>query len=183
MDRKSIIYRTAIVFLSVLLFAGLMFVRIESDISMKVYDIPETPVPESEPLGNDTQKDFTIMVPVSEHVISLNVHDRNYIIMPNALNRSRGVYYFGENKEQRETYYNLPMGGVVANAHRRGIEGEYWINEYGCKMLGDYIMIAVNYGVHPYGSLVETSLGTGIAVDTGGFAADNPLQVDIATDW
>ena len=83
----------------------------------------------------------------------------------------------------RETYYNLPMNGVISIAHSRGIEGEYWVNEYGCKMLGDYIMVAANWGVHPYGSLVTTSLGMGIVVDTGEFAADNAYQIDVATTW
>lgn len=96
------------------------------------------------------------------------------------LTMQSGVYYFGE---QKETYYNLPMGQVVANAQAAGIAGEYWVREDGCKMLGDYIMIAANQSVHPYGSIVETSLGAGIVVDTGGFAANNPLQVDIAVDW
>ena len=44
-------------------------------------------------------------------------------------------------------------------------------------------MVAANLGVHPRGSLVETSLGTGIVVDTGGFAEGNPTQLDIAVDW
>lgn len=91
-----------------------------------------------------------------------------------------GVYYYGD---QKETYYNLPMDGVIANAHARGIEGDYWIREDGCKMLGDYIMVAANQSVHPYGSIVQTSLGQGIVVDTGGFAAYNPYQIDIATNW
>ena len=91
-----------------------------------------------------------------------------------------GVYYYGD---QKETYYNLPMGQVVENAHNAGIEGEYWIRDDGCKMLGDYIMIAANQDVHPYGSIVDTSLGQGIVVDTGGFAYYNSTQVDIATDW
>ncbi len=98
----------------------------------------------------------------------------------NHLTPTRGVYYFGN---QKETYYNLDMSYVVEIAHNRGIEGEYYIRTDGCKMLGDYIMIAANQNIHPYGSLVETSLGTGIVVDTGGFAVNNPLQVDIAVSW
>ena len=91
-----------------------------------------------------------------------------------------GVNYYGE---QKETYYNLPMDQVVANAHNAGIEGEYWVREDGCKMLGDYVMIAANQSVHPYGTVVDTSLGQGIVVDTGSFAIGNPTAVDIATDW
>ena len=50
-------------------------------------------------------------------------------------------------------------------------------------MLGSYVMVAANLSVHPRGSLVPTSLGTGIVCDTGGFAASNPNQLDIATSW
>ena len=88
-------------------------------------------------------------------------------------------YYF----DQKETYYNLDMSGVVAIAHAQGIEGDYWVRDDGCKMLGDYIMIAANRDVHPQGSIVATSLGLGIVVDTGAFAYSDPTQVDIAVNW
>ena len=96
------------------------------------------------------------------------------------LTSSRGVYWYGD---QKETYYNLNMSGVVSIARSNGIEGEYWVREDGCKMLGDYIMLACNRSVHPYGSIVWTSLGMGISLDTGGFAHYNSTQVDIAVDW
>ena len=82
-----------------------------------------------------------------------------------------------------ETYYNMDMSVIVQVAHSNGIGGEYWIREDGCKMLGDYIICACNRDVHPYGSIVQTSLGAGISLDTGGFAANNPTQIDIATNW
>ena len=50
-------------------------------------------------------------------------------------------------------------------------------------MYGDYVICAANRDVHPMGSLVETSLGTGISLDTGGFAVADPYAVDIATSW
>lgn len=96
------------------------------------------------------------------------------------LTKSGGVFYFGD---QKETYYNLDMSTIVSIAHANGISGEYWVREDGAKMLGDYVMLACNRNIHPYGTLVETSLGTGISLDTGGFAAGNPYQVDIATTW
>ena len=96
------------------------------------------------------------------------------------LTASNGVNYYGN---QKETYYNLNMDGVISIAKSQGIEGEYWVREDGCKMYGDYIIVAANLDIHPRGSLVETSLGTGIVLDTGGFAASDPNQVDIATDW
>lgn len=85
--------------------------------------------------------------------------------------------------DQYETYYNLPMDGVVAIARAHGIGGEYWVREDGAKMLGDYIMLATNNDVYPIGTLVPTSLGMGISLDTGTFAASNPYQVDIAVSW
>ena len=96
------------------------------------------------------------------------------------LTASKGVNYYGE---QKETYYNLNMDGVISIAQSQGIDGEYWVREDGVKMYGDYVIVAANLDTHPRGSLVETSLGTGIVLDTGGFAASDPNQVDIATDW
>jgi 3D (Asp-Asp-Asp) domain-containing protein len=82
-----------------------------------------------------------------------------------------------------ETYYNLDMSVVVQVAQSRGIAGEYHVRSDGVKMLGDYIMVAACYDIHPYGSLMNTSLGMGIVVDTGGFVAWNPTGIDIATTW
>ena len=83
----------------------------------------------------------------------------------------------------KETYYNLDMSGVIQIMRGMGNTDEYWVREDGCKMLGDYIMCAANLSVHPRGSLVESSLGTCIVCDTGGFAAYNPNQLDIAVTW
>jgi septal ring factor EnvC (AmiA/AmiB activator) len=82
-----------------------------------------------------------------------------------------------------ETYYNLPMDGVIEQARNFGIEGEYWVRDDGVKMYGDYVILACNRDVHPMGTLVETSLGTGISLDTGGFAESNPTQCDVAVSW
>ena len=83
----------------------------------------------------------------------------------------------------KETYYNLNMNGVVNIMRRLGNTDEYWVRDDGCKMLGNYIMCAANLGVHPRGSLVESSLGTCIVCDTGGFARGNSQQLDIAVTW
>lgn len=82
-----------------------------------------------------------------------------------------------------ESYYNLPMEKVIEQARNFGIEGEYWVRDDGVKMYGDYVMCACNYDIYPIGSLVETSFGTGISLDTGAFTAWNPTNVDIATAW
>ena len=97
------------------------------------------------------------------------------------LTKSGGIYYGPSGKE---TYYNLNMNGVVSNAQNMGIEGEYWVREDGCKMYGDYIICAADLNVHPRGSLVESSLGTCIVLDTGGFATNGSgVALDIAVDW
>ncbi|MBR2805554.1 MAG: hypothetical protein IKE18_02095 [Oscillospiraceae bacterium] len=126
-------------------------------------------------------QEYEVVVPTEVRTVKVRVYDpKEAQARGAALSPWRGAVYFGI---QKETYYNLPMNGVISIAHSRGIEGEYWVNEYGCKMLGDYIMVAANWGVHPYGSLVTTSLGMGIVVDTGEFAADNAYQIDVATTW
>ena len=111
---------------------------------------------------------------------SLANQTRSYYWDGPVLSRSAGAVYGPNGKE---TYYNLDMSGVIAAMRRMGYYGEYWVRNDGCKMLGDYIMCAANLGVHPRGSLVECSLGTCIVCDTGGFAAGNPDQLDIATTW
>jgi len=107
----------------------------------------------------------------------------NYNYVPSSggcLTPTNGVF---NGPSGKETYYNLDMSVIVQVAHSNGIEGDYWIREDGVKMLGSYVMCACNRDVHPYGTLVETSLGTGISLDTGGFAANNPTQIDIAVAW
>ena len=83
----------------------------------------------------------------------------------------------------KETYYNMDMSGVIDIMRSMGNTDEYHISENGCKMLGDYIMCAANLDVHPRGSYVMSSLGMCIVCDTGGFAAYDPYQLDIAVAW
>lgn len=97
------------------------------------------------------------------------------------LSKSRGT---NNGPSGKETYYNLNMSKVVAAMSRYGYSSsDYWVRADGAKMLGKYVMVAANYNKHPKGSLVATSLGTGIVCDTGGFAASHPTQIDIATNW
>ena len=105
---------------------------------------------------------------------------RSYYWDGPVLNRRNGSVYGPSGKE---TYYNLNMSGCVRNMNRRGYYYDVWVRNDGVKMFGDYIMCAANLSVHPFGSLVECSLGTCIVVDTGGFAAGNPNQLDIAVTW
>lgn len=98
------------------------------------------------------------------------------------LSKYGGVNWFEGHKE---TYYNLPMEGVINIARSKGNfdEYEYAVREDGVKTFGDYVMCAANYTVHPYGSIIHTSLGDGIVLDTGGFALTNPEAIDIAVNW
>lgn len=94
-----------------------------------------------------------------------------------------GVYY---GPSGRETYYNLKMDLVVAYMRDLGYDEEdypYWIREDGCKMFGNYIMVAANWSIRPKGTILETSLGTAIVVDTGSFVSDYPEGIDIAVNW
>lgn len=83
----------------------------------------------------------------------------------------------------KETYYNLNMSRVVQGLKNMGVPGDYWVRADGAKMYGEHIIVAANLSLHPRGSIVQTSMGTGIVADTGGFAATNPTQIDIATTW
>ena len=86
----------------------------------------------------------------------------------------------------KETYYNLPMDGVISIMRNAGFsetEYPYWVRDDGCKMLGDYIMVAADLSIRPRGSLVECSLGHAIVCDTGEFIYSNPYQLDIAVTW
>lgn len=99
------------------------------------------------------------------------------------LTRSRGSI---QGPSGKETYYNLNMSGVVSIMRRMGFsesEYPYNIRADGVKCLGPYVMVAAHLGKRPRGSKVQTSLGTGLVCDTGGFATNNPTQIDIATAW
>lgn len=86
----------------------------------------------------------------------------------------------------KETYYNLPMHGVVQIMRDAGFseaEYPYWVRDDGCKMLGDYIMVAADLSIRPRGSIIETSLGTALVCDTGSFVNYNSTQIDVAVNW
>ena len=82
-----------------------------------------------------------------------------------------------------ETWYNRPMNRIVATAQKRGINGDYWERADGVKMYGRFAIVAADYKTHPYGSIVETSRGTGIVLDTGEFTKKDPTAIDIAVTW
>lgn len=88
------------------------------------------------------------------------------------LTPSSGVNMFNGRKE---TYYNLDMSGVVANAKNMGIEGDYWVRSDGVKMYGNYVIVAAQMDK---GTIIETSLGTGIVLDWC-----QAGTIDLATSW
>lgn len=91
----------------------------------------------------------------------------------------------GVTVERKETYYDLPMSGVMSLvAGACGVPASYTLRADGAKVDVDgYVLVAANLSRYPRCSVVETSLGPGKVYDTGGFAASNPEQFDLATDW
>ncbi len=86
----------------------------------------------------------------------------------------------------KETFYNLNMGVCVRIMRRMGYSEEeypYEVRSDGVKTLGGLVMCAANLKLRPRGSLIETSVGPGIVVDTGGFAKRNARQLDICVAW
>lgn len=99
------------------------------------------------------------------------------------LTKSGGVF---QGPSGKETYYNLPMGRCIEIMRDLEYSVEdypFWIREDGAKMLGEYVMCAASLNLRPKGTIVETSLGMAIVVDTGNFAASNETQLDLATAW
>ena len=136
----------------------------EETIELEISQASFTP-PEPEPHREDQCPGDCDM----EHVECLNAYD--------------GVFYGPSGKE---TYYNLPMDGVVRIMREAGYSEEeypYWVRDDGVKMFGDYVMVAADLSIRPRGSILECSLGTAIVCDTGEFVETNPTQLDIAVDW
>ena len=108
------------------------------------------------------------------------VQTTRYISRGGRLTRSAGVF---NGPSGKESFYNMNMNNVVSAMRARGNNARYWVREDGVKMLGDYVMVAANLSIRPKGTILPTSLGMGIVVDTGSFALRNPTQLDIATAW
>ena len=99
------------------------------------------------------------------------------------LTKQGGVFYGASGKE---TYYNLDMTKCVEIMRGMGYDAEsypYWIRDDGVKMLGDYVMVAADFSIRPRGTILETSLGTAIVVDTGSFASYDSTMLDICVNW
>lgn len=80
-----------------------------------------------------------------------------------------------------ETWYNLPMDNVIQRTDEKlGITDRYWIRPDGVRMYAQWVIVAADPSVTRY-TLVETSLGTGIVLDTQ-TTGEKDLY-DIATVW
>lgn len=81
-----------------------------------------------------------------------------------------------------ETYYNLPMGRIVERADETfGVSGIYEEREDGVKTYNGFVIVAADWDIHPYGSVVNTSRGKGIVLDTHTDKDRN--IVDLAVCW
>ena len=108
----------------------------------------------------------------------------------NPLTASKGVNRYtttvnGVTLERKETYYDLPMSGVMSLVSGVcGVPASYSVRADGVKVDADgYVLVAAHLGKYPRCSIVETSLGPGKVYDTGTFAESNSEQFDLATDW
>lgn len=103
---------------------------------------------------------------------------------PLTVGKGRNYYTYtksdGTTVTRQETYYDLNMAIVMGACGG----GDYTVREDGAKVDKDgYVLVAANLNLYPRCTVVETSLGPGKVYDTGGFAASNPEQFDLATDW
>ena len=98
------------------------------------------------------------------------------------LTASRGaITYQVGSITRKETYYDLPMAVVMGAC---GAGGFYEVRADGVKVdRNGFVIVAANLSRYPRCSEVDTSVGRGKVYDTGGFAANNAEQFDIATDW
>ena len=115
-------------------------------------------------------------------VVAVGTSIKNAKPLTSAMGRNR---YTAKNLdgfyvERQETYYDLPMAGVMGFCG----QSSYSVRSDGVKIDPDgYILVAASLSRYPRCSVVETSLGLGKVYDTGTFALTNPEQFDIATDW
>ena len=148
-------------------------------IAIPTVEITPSPTPSPTPTPTPTPTPET---PEEWYDLALANADVNPA-QDSCLTRSGGVY---QGPSGRETYYNLNMDLVVQYMRDLGYSEEeypYWVREDGCKMLGNYIIVAANFSIRPKGTILETSLGTAIVCDTGSFVSSYPEGIDIAVDW
>lgn len=151
--------------------------------SEEVTENSEVENSEVENLETEVYEDSTDDAYIESEDNTSNAVTDTYNWNGSVLTQSSGINY---GPSGLETYYNLPMDGVVSIMRNAGFSEEeypYWESPEGYKMLGNYIMVAADLSIRPRGTTIETSLGMGLVCDTGSFIYTNPEQLDIAVNW
>jgi uncharacterized protein YabE (DUF348 family) len=135
--------------------------------------------------GKEISREYVSEIITKEPIAQqVTLGARSIAMKPLTKQMGRNRYTTPEGIYREETYYNLPMGGVMGHC---GNGGAMSIRADGVKLDKDgYVIVAAHLGYYPRCSLVETSLGLGKVYDTGAFATGKPEAVhflDIATNW
>ena len=137
--------------------------------------------------GTVMSKDDIEIDTVEEPEVTTEESKREIIHPVAPFDNPKGVY---EGVNGIEGYSNYDVSLAVNTARQCGYtkdEYPYWVREDGCYMLGDYIICAADYKKYPYGTIVETALGKGIVIDTGGTVCEDYREyykdIDLATNW
>ena len=137
-----------------------------------IEEVEEPEAPAKEPLKEGTIVDPNM--PVEDIVLE------EYEWEGTVINARNGAV---KGPNGKETYYNLPMSGVIEIMENLGYSYEYSVRDDGCKMYGPFIMVAADLDLRPRGSIIKTSRGWAMVCDTGTFAESNHKQLDIAVNW
>ncbi|MBR0090605.1 MAG: hypothetical protein IJP92_02785 [Lachnospiraceae bacterium] len=129
-----------------------------------------------EPLTREADTSSIVSNPTTAHTHTASLPGER-------LTKSRGVF---NGPSGKETWYPSPLGYVVKLMRGLGYDETaypYWVRGDGVKMFGNYVMVAADTSVRPKGTILETSLGTGIVCDHCKRAETEINLIDIATDW
>ena len=157
--------------------------EVTEPVTEEVTENSEVENSEVENLETEVYEDSTDDAYIESEDNASNAVTDTYNWNGSVLTQSSGINY---GPSGLETYYNLPMDGVVSIMRNAGFSEEeypYWESPEGYKMLGNYIMVAADLSIRPRGTTIETSLGMGLVCDTGSFIYTNPEQLDIAVNW
>lgn len=157
--------------------------EVTEPVTEEVTEKSEVENSEVENLETEVYEDSTDDAYIESEDNASNAVTDTYNWNGSVLTQSSGINY---GPSGLETYYNLPMDGVVSIMRNTGFSEEeypYWESPEGYKMLGNYIMVAADLSIRPRGTTIETSLGMGLVCDTGSFIYTNPEQLDIAVNW
>ena len=144
----------------------------------KIYKIKSI---EGQEVSRELISETVLREPV-KRIVAVGTAIQNATPLTAAMGRNRytAKNLQGNYVERQETYYDLKMSGVMGFCGKSG----YTVREDGAKVDDEgYVIVAANLDRYPRCSVVETSLGLGRVYDTGTFAATNPEQFDLATDW